>query len=314
MGRYVIRRLLQLVPVLIGISLVSFTLMYVAPGDPALMMLTSTGQAPTPDLLAATRASMGLDRPFLARYASWAAGVLTGDLGYSFLYNAPVAQVLATRLPVTLALSVASLAVVVAVSVPLGIAAALHRGRAADCVVQVLAYFSLAMPTFWLGLVLIYVFALELRWLPAISNSAAAVGYVLPVVALSFSYIGRLTGQVRADVVSELGKPYITGLVSRGVPARRVIWRHAVRNALLPSLTVTGLAFGAMLSGSITTEMVFSLQGLGALSVQAVLARDYALVQAYVLITAVAFVMVNLACDLLYHALNPRVRLGGDPR
>lgn len=309
MGRYVVRRLVQLIPVLIGISLISFTLMYLSPSDPALMMLTAQGVTPSPELLSQTRHEMGLDQSFVQRYLSWLGGVLHGDFGYSYTYSESVSSVLAKRLPVTLILSVVSLVVVVAVSVPLGVAAGLHKNKVVDYIVQFFGFFSLSMPTFWLGLLLIYLFALTLGWLPAISNSTVSVGYILPVIALSFSYIGRLTGQVRIGIIEEMDKPYITGLRSRGIPYRRIVWKHAIRNALVPSITVVGLAFGAMLSGSVTTEMVFSLQGLGFMSIQAITGRDYALVQGYVLITACVFVLVNLAVDLGYHALDPQMRL-----
>lgn len=312
MGRYVARRLLQLVPVLFGISIISFALMYLSPSDPAMMMLSANGTAPTPELLEQTRREMGLDQPAVVQYANWLLGMLHGNMGYSYVYSAPVAQVLANRMPVTLVLSFASLLLMVAVSVPLGIASATHEGKLADKLVLVFEFFSLSMPTFWLGLLLIYLFALTLGWLPAISNSADPAGYVLPVVALSFSYMGRLIGQVRIDVIEELKKPYLLGLKSRGIPPRQILTRHVLRNALAPSLTVVGLAFGAMLSGSVTTEIVFSLQGLGNMSVAAITGRDYALVQGYVLMAAVVFVLVNLAVDLTYHALNPQVSFEGE--
>ena len=308
---YLLRRLAHLVPVLLGVTVISFALMNLSPSDPALMMLNSQGVAPSEELLAQTRHEMGLDQPVAQRYLSWLGGVLRGDMGYSYRYSAPVAQVLAQRLPVTLVLSLASLALMLAVALPLGIAAALGRNRAVDYLVQAFSFFSLSMPTFWFGLVLIYVFALLLGWLPAISRTGEVVGLVLPTVALSFSYVGRIIGQVRAGLVEELRKPYVEGLVSRGVPMRRIVWCHAVRNALLPAVAVVSLAFGAMLSGSITTEMVFSLQGLGFMSVEAITYRDYELVQGYVLLAAVFYVFVNLLVDMLYCLLNPQVRLQG---
>lgn len=311
MAGYLARRLLHLVPVLLGVTVISFALMNLSPSDPALMMLNAQGVAPSDELLVQTRHEMGLDQPVVQRYISWLAGVVQGDMGYSYRYSAPVADVLAQRLPVTLALSIGSLVVMLAVALPLGAVSALRRNRVVDYLVQAFAFCSLSMPTFWFGLILIYVFALTLGWLPAISNSAQAVGFVLPTVALSFSYIGRVIGQVRVGIIEELGKPYVEGLLSRGVPMRRIVWRHVMRNALLPSITVVSLAFGAMLSGSITTEMVFSLQGLGFMSVEAITYRDYELVQGYVLLAAVFYVMVNLAVDVLYCVLNPQVRLQG---
>ncbi|MCH4184083.1 MAG: ABC transporter permease [Eggerthellaceae bacterium] len=310
MKRYILRRIVQLIPVLVGITLVSFTLMYLSPSDPALMMLNAQGVAPTQELLDQTRQEMGLNQPFFSRYISWITSAMQGDFGYSYTYSSPVSTVIAQRFPTTFILSIASLIVVIVVAVPLGIAAALRKGGITSAIIHFFEFFSLSMPTFWLGLLLIYIFALTLGWLPAISNSTKAIGFILPVVALSFSYIGRLIGQVNVDVTEELDKPYIVGLRSRGIPRRQIIWHHVVRNALLPSITVVGLALGAMLSGSVTTEMVFSLQGLGYMSIQAITGRDYALVQGYVVITAFFFVMVNLAVDLIYHACDPQLRVG----
>ncbi|WP_281703065.1 ABC transporter permease [Cryptobacterium curtum] len=309
MTALVVRRLLTLGALLVGISFISFLLMHLSPSDPALMMLSAQGIAPTPDLLEQTRHDMGLDQPFFTQYINWLQGIFQGYWGYSYVYSAPVADVLLQRLPVTLTLSFAALLLTLGVALPAGVTAALHPTKLSVLLIRLFELTSLSMPTFWFGLLLIYLFALTLGWFPAVSDASSAVGYLLPVVALSFSYVGRLIGQIRADVTAEVAKPYVEGLISRGMDTRRIIWRHVLRNALLPSLTVAGLALGAMLSGSITTEMVFNLPGLGFASIEAITARDYALVQGYVLVSALFFVMVNLFVDIIYRIADPRIRL-----
>lgn len=310
MASYIIRRVLQLVPVLLGISLITFGLMYLSPSDPALMMLNAQGVAPSAELLAQTRHDMGIDVPFFQQYWNWLVGVFSGDFGYSYHYNADVLDVLAKRLPVTALLAVCSLVIVLAVSVPLGVLSGTHQNKAVDYVVQFFQFFSLSMPSFWLGLLLIYFFSLQLGLLPSMGY-AGAISLILPAAALSFSFIGRIVGQVRISVIDELRKPYVVGLLSRGIPRNRVVSRHVIKNALVPSVTLIGIAFGAMLSGAVVIETVFSLPGLGFMATEAIAARDYELVQGYVLFVALAYVLTNLAVDLSYFALNPSIRLGG---
>ena len=304
MLRYIGARLLQMIPVLFGITLISFALMYLSPSDPALMMLTAQGSAPTPDLVEAVRHEMGLDQPAYIQYLNWLVGMLHGDFSVSHTFTAPVASVLLSHLGVTLILSLLELIVVLVVAIPLGVLAGLKQNSVLDFLIQIFEYSSFSMPTFWLALLLIYFFAVTLGVLPAISNSTMPEGYVLPVVALSFSYLGRLIGQVRVDVIEEMKKPYIVGLRSRGLSMKTIVRKHVLRNALMPSI---GLIVGALLSGSLTTEIVFSLEGLGSMAVQAITTRDYFLVQGYVVITAVFFIVVNLIVDILYHVLNPQV-------
>lgn len=306
---YVLKRILQLIPVLIGITIITFGLMYLSPSDPASMMLNAQGIAPSPELLEQTRHEMGIDAPFWEQYWNWLTGAVTGDFGYSYYYNAQVIDVLIKRLPITALLSVCSLAVVLIVSVPLGILSATHQNKAGDYLIQFFQFFSLSMPSFWFGLLLIYFFSLRLGLLPSMGY-AGAISLILPAIALSFSFMGRLIGQIRIGVIDELQKPYVTGLLSRGIPFNKVVKRHVIKNALIPSVTLVGIAFGGMLSGSVVIETVFSLPGLGFMATAAITARDYALVQGYVLLVAVAYVLVNLVVDLSYHALNPSIRLG----
>lgn len=309
MSSYVLKRMVQLIPVLIGITIITFGLMYLSPSDPALMMLNAQGVAPSPELLEQTRHEMGLDVPFWDQYRNWITGLFTGDLGYSYKYNADVTTVLAKRLPVTALLSLCALVLILAVSVPLGILSATHQNKPLDYLIQFFQFFSLSMPSFWLGLLFIYFFSLQLGLFPSMGY-AGAISLVLPAIVLSISFVGRLIGQIRISVIEELQKPYVTGLISRGIPFKRVVNRHVIKNALVPSVTLIGIAFGGMLSGSVVIETVFSLPGLGFMALSAITARDYALIQGYVLFVAVAYVLINLVVDLSYHALNPSIRLG----
>lgn len=306
---YLLKRVAQLIPVLFGITIVTFGLMYLSPSDPALMMFDAQGVAPSPELLEQMRHEMGIDVPFWEQYRNWLGGLFVGDLGYSYHYNTEVVEVLIARLPVTALLSLCSLFLVLAISVPLGIMAATHQNKALDFIIQFFQFFSLSMPSFWLGLLLIYFFSLQLHLLPSMGY-AGAVSLILPAVALSLSFMGRLIGQIRIGVIDELQKPYVTGLLSRGIPFNKVVSRHVVKNALIPSVTLIGIAFGGMLSGSVVIETVFSLPGLGFMATAAITARDYALVQGYVLFVAIVYVLTNLLVDLSYHALNPSIRLG----
>lgn len=309
MPLYIGKRILQLIPVLVGITIITFGLMYLSPSDPALMMLNAQGVAPSPELLAQTRHEMGIDVPFWEQYWNWLVGAFSGDLGYSYYYNTDVVDVLIKRLPVTALLSVCSLFLVLVISVPLGILSATHQNEKLDYIIQFFQFFSLSMPSFWLGLLLIYFFSLQLGLLPSMGY-AGAISLILPTIALSLSFMGRLIGQIRISVIDELQKPYVTGLLSRGIPFDKVVNGHVIKNALIPSVTLVGIAFGGMLSGSVVIETVFSLPGLGFMATAAITARDYALVQGYVLFVAVVYVLVNLLVDLSYHALNPSIRLG----
>lgn len=309
MSSYVFKRMVQLIPVLIGITIITFGLMYLSPSDPALMMLNAQGVAPSPELLEQTRHEMGLDVTFWEQYRNWITGLFTGDLGYSYKYNADVTTVLAKRLPVTALLSLCALVLVLVVAAPLGILSATHQNKTLDYIIQFFQFFSLSMPSFWLGLLFIYFFSLQLGLFPSMGY-AGAISLVLPAIVLSISFVGRLIGQIRISVIEELQKPYVTGLISRGIPFKRVVNRHVIKNALVPSVTLIGIAFGGMLSGSVVIETVFSLPGLGFMALSAITARDYALIQGYVLFVAVAYVLINLIVDLSYHALNPSIRLG----
>jgi peptide/nickel transport system permease protein len=309
---YVLRRLSTAAITLAVASLLVFGAMAAIPGDPAQAML---GMSASPETLAALRERLGLDRPLPLRYLDWAAGALRGDLGVSVRYDRPVTSLLAASLRVTIPLVAGSGLLALAVAVPLGALAASRRGTALDLPAVALSQVGLAVPTFWLGLLLILVFGVRLRWLPttgfvdwSVSATGALRSLVLPTLALAAGQAAILTRLVRASLLEVLGQEFIRTARAKGAPEARVILRHALRTALLAVLTVSGVIFGQLLAGAIIVESVFALPALGRLALTAVEARDLPLVQGIVLTIAALIVLANLAVDLLYGWLDPRVR------
>ncbi len=309
---YVLRRLATALLSVVLASLMVFGALLLVPGDPAQIVL---GMHAPPEAVAALRERMGLDRPPLARYLAWAAGLARGDLGVSIRYDRPVLGLVVDSLRVTLPLVAASGLLAVAVAVPVGVVAAARRGTALDLPVVTLSQLGLAVPTFWLGLLLILVFGVRLGWLPTTgfvdwheSPGAAARSLVLPVLALGLGQAAILTRVVRAAMLEVLGLDYIRTARAKGLPERAVVARHALRAALLAVVTVSGVLFGQLLAGAIIVESVFALPALGRLALTAVEARDFPLVQGIVLTIACLVIAANLVVDLLYGLLDPRIR------
>ncbi len=304
----IMTRMGQMLIVLFGISFLTFLLTYLAPGDPAEAMYEAAGILPTEQQLETARLSMGLDKPFAVQYFNWISGVLRGDLGTSFSKSIPVAAALGQRLMPTLKVALLSMAMMLAVSVPLGVISAVHRDGAADYIVRFLAFFGISVPGFWLGLLLMRFFGLTLRWLPVVSAKAGFKEMILPCLTLAIAMSAKYTRQVRASVLEELSQDYVIGARARGVPYRRILWRHVFKNSLLPLITLLGISFGSLLGGTSIVEIIFSYPGLGNLAVDAVRARDYPLIQGFVLWIALIYMVVNLAVDLSYDLIDPRIR------
>lgn len=304
----IMTRMGQMLIVLFGISFLTFLLTYLAPGDPAEAMYEAAGILPTEQQLETARLSMGLDKPFAVQYFNWISGVLRGDLGTSFSKSIPVAAALGQRLMPTLKVALLSMAMMLAVSVPLGVISAVHRDGAADYIVRFLAFFGISVPGFWLGLLLMRFFGLTLRWLPVVSAKAGFKEMILPCLTLAIAMSAKYTRQVRASVLEELSQDYVIGAKARGVPYRRILWRHVFKNSLLPLITLLGISFGSLLGGTSIVEIIFSYPGLGNLAVDAVRARDYPLIQGFVLWIALIYMVVNLAVDLSYDLIDPRIR------
>ena len=320
MGRYVIQRLLQLVPILLGITLLSYALMYAAGGDAVTAMIENQGIAVTQGLIDAKRHELGLDQPFLLQYATWLGGLLRGNMGVSYVSGKDVFATFASKLPATMLLTVASVVVTILVAVPLGVVSATRRNRPVDYVVRVLSFAGNSMPNFFVALLLIYVFAIVLGWLPAISANVgktglaaiSGAGLVLPCATLTIAMASKYTRQIRATVLDELGKPYVDGARGRGVPERLILSRSVLKSVMIMLVTLLALSIGDLLGGTAIVETIFQWDGVGKLAMDSIMMRDYPMIQAYVVWMAIVYMIVNLAADLLYHWLDPRVRLGAE--
>jgi ABC-type dipeptide/oligopeptide/nickel transport system permease component len=304
MIRRLLTRVLYTLPVLWLVVSVVFLLIHLVPGDPVSQMLGEG--APAADL-AATRHAYGLDVPLGTQYLNYWKGVLHGDLGPSLRFNQSVSSLILHRYPYTLQLTIAALLVGIFISIPAGVRSAQHRGRWDDKLLSVVSLFGLSFPNFALGPILILFFAIELGWLP-VSGSGTLAHLVLPAVTMGSALAAILTRMVRTSMLEELGQDYIRTARAKGLPERTVVYRHALRNAMLPVLTVLGLQFGALLAGAIVTEKIFSWPGIGRLTIDAIGNRDYFLVQGCILAIGLTYVLVNLLTDVLYSVANPKIR------
>src|SRR5437660_7086740 len=304
MLRYLSLRVLYTLPVIWLVVSLVFLLIHLVPGDPIQQMLGEG--APAADI-AATRHAFGLDAPLGEQYIRYWKGVLHGDLGRSIRYGQTVTGLLAQRYPYTLRLTLASLLVAILLSIPAGVHSARHRNHWDDRTLSVVSLFGLSFPNFALGPILILFFAIKLGLLP-VSGSGTVAHLVLPAITMGGALAAILTRMVRTSMLEELGHDYIRTARAKGLPERSVVYRHALRNAMIPIITVLGLQFGALLAGAIVTETIFSWPGIGRLTIQAISNRDYYLVQGCILAIGLTYIAVNFLTDLLYSAVNPRIR------
>ncbi len=311
MGGYVLRRLWQTIPVLFGVSLLAFAVMHVVPGDP--VRLIAGPDAPE-SVVERIRLELGLDRPLHQQYWSFLHRALRGDLGRSLRSRAPVADEILARFPATLELTTASMVIAVLVGVPLGLIAAVRRATWVDYVAMTTSLSTLSMPVFWLAIVAIWLFSLQLGWLPVSGRGGPLWQWdglrhiALPAATLATTSIAITSRLTRSGMLDVLGREYVTTARAKGLPPVWVITKHALKNALIPVVTVVGLQYGFLLGGAVVTETIFAWPGVGRLAMTAILQRDYPVVQGCVLLVAVLFVMVNLLVDLLYGWLDPRIR------
>lgn len=320
MRSYVVKRLLQLIPILIGITLLAYLMMYLAGGNAVEAMLENQGVAVSQEVIDARKHELGLDQPFIVQYLNWLGGVLTGDMGVSYISGKDVFQTFVSKLPATIVLTVLSVLLTVAISVPLGILAAVKRNRAVDYVIRTLGFIGNSLPNFFVALLLIYIFAVRLGWLPVVSStigrsglaSLSLKGAILPTVTLGIAMSAKYTRQIRAAVLDELGKPYVEGARARGVPERTILVRNVLKSCMIMIITLLALSIGDLLGGTAIVETIFQWDGVGKLAVDSITMRDYPLIEAYVVWMALIYVGVNLVADLLYHYLDPRLRLGGE--
>lgn len=302
------KRILQILIVLVGVSFLSFLLIYISPGDPVTTMFASTGTMPSEQVINETREELGLNRVFLEQYGTWLTNCLHGNFGNSFSMHQPVANLLLSRLMPTIKLSLLSLVLMLAVSVPFGVLSAVYREKPIDFLVRGVSFFGVSMPNFWVGLLLLYVVALKLRLVPTVSTEGGFKQLILPAITLAFAMSAKYTRQVRTAVLEELNQDYVTGARARGLSERTILWRHVFPNALLPLVTMLGLSLGSLLGGTAVVEVIFGYQGLGNLAVTAITAMDYPLVQGFVLWIALIYMVINLIVDISYEFLDPRIR------
>jgi ABC-type dipeptide/oligopeptide/nickel transport system permease component len=305
MSRYLLRRLLLTIPVLIGVATLVFALIHFIPGDPAQAML---GEGATPEDVAQLRTRLGLDKPLLMQYGSFLNGVVHGDLGVSLRNDQPVTKQILERMPATAELAFAAMAVAVLFALPLGIVAAVWRGTWVDHAAMTLSLVGISVPNFWLGPLMAIVFAIELGWLP-VGGSGTLAHLVLPSITLGAALAAILARMTRASLLEELSEPYVLAARAKGVSRTRAVLHHAFRNSLIPIVTILGLQFGVVLTGAVITETIFAWPGIGRLLIQSISFRDYPTVQGCVLLIAITYVGVNLITDLTYGFLDPRIRV-----
>ena len=310
MIKYILKRLLQLIPVLIGITFLSFAMMHLAGGDAVTYMYDNAGMTVSQDIIDAAKKEYGLDQPFLVQYAKWFFGMLTGDMGTSYVSKQDVYESFVSRLPATLLLTVSSLITTILIALPLGVLSAVRQNRWVDYLIRFFSFVGNSMPNFFAAMILIYFFSIRLGWLPVITSANTAVSLILPTLTLAVSMASKYTRQIRATVLEELNKPYVTGARARGVRGSVIIWKNVMRASMLSIITLLALSIGSLLGGTTIVETIFMWDGVGKMAVDAITMRDYPVILAYVAWMAVIYVVVNLVTDLLYHALDPRVRLG----
>jgi peptide/nickel transport system permease protein len=312
MFAYAIRRILATIPVMLVVALFVFSLLYIAPGDPAAII---AGDQATPADIERIRESLGLDRPYLVRFGDWLWHILHGDLGTSIFTNLPVTHMIAQRIEPTLSLMLLTIVFSIVIAIPLGVLAAWKHGTWIDRAVMVISVLGFSVPVFVFGYLLAYVFALQLDWLPvqgftSISDGVWPFlqGLILPTVALGLIYVALLARITRATMLDVLSQDYVRTAKAKGVGQRAVLFVHALKNAAVPIITVIGNGVALLIGGAVVTESVFAIPGLGRLTVDAILRRDYPIIQGVVLLFSVTYVLVNLVVDLLYTVFDPRIR------
>lgn len=312
MVAYIVRRMLAIIPVIILVATATFLLLRMTPGDPVAVLL---GPDATVDQIEQLRAELGLNDPIYVQYFRWLSGVARGDLGRSIFLNKPVSDAILERIAPTLQLSLLSSFVAILIGIPAGVLAATRQGRALDWGTMLLAMVGISMPTFWLGLNLIFLFSVTLRWLPPQGYQPLTEGLwanlsrmILPAITLGAGPGAFLARMTRSVIIEALAEDYVRTARAKGLNETRVLIRHVLRNGLIPIVTVIGLIFAALMGGAVVTEQVFNIPGIGRLLIQAVLRRDFPLIQGIVLFIAIVYVIINLLVDILYAYLDPRIR------
>jgi len=301
---FILKRLIQAIPVLFLVTIIVFSMMFILPGCPARTML---GEEASPEEVANLRRAMGLDRPVVVQYVEWVGNLLQGDFGRSLQDGRQVFPTLITRLPATIELLIASLIVSFAIGIPIGIISSLRRNKPSDIFGRIFALLGISMPNFWVGLMLILVFSYHLQWLPATGRGTIA-NLILPALALGTASAGLITRLMRSTMLEVIGLDYIRTARAKGLRKSIVVYKHALKNALLPVLTVVGLQMGYGLGGSVITETVFAYPGIGRFAYQRLMQRDFPMIMGNLLLFAIMFIVINIIIDILYGFLDPRIR------
>lgn len=310
MGTYALKRILQLIPILLAITFLSFAMMRLAGSDAVMQKMENTGVTLSQEAMDAARKELGLDQPFLTQYARWLGGVLRGDMGKNYLSGEEVFSVFLSKLPATLLLAACSVFLTICISIPLGILGAVKQNSFADQIVRWLSFLGNSLPNFFVALLLMYFFALRWPLFPVISRQTDLQSVALPAFTLAIAMSSKYIRQVRAAVLDELGKSYVTGARARGVAFHAILLKSVLRCALVTLLTLLTLSIGSLLGGTAVVESIFLWDGVGKLAADAIQMRDYPMIQAYVMWMAILYVGINLITDLCYRLLDPRIRLG----
>ena len=309
MRKFIVKRFLQLIPILIGITLLSFLLMQSSSMDAIDVMEQNTGGSMSEEEKAAIREELGLDKPIAEQYIVWLGGVLTGDMGVSYVSGQPVFSTFVSKLPATIALTITSILLTVLISLPLGIISAVKQNRFVDYLIRFLSFIGNSLPNFFVSLLLIYFFSLKLGWFPVMGNNQGWKSIVLPTLTLTLAMASKYTRQIRATVLEELGKDYVQGARARGIQENRILYFSVLKASMLTIVTLLALSIGSLLGGTAIVESIFMWDGVGKMAVDAITTRDYPVIQAYVIWMAVIYVVVNLVTDLIYCYLDPRIRV-----
>ncbi len=310
MKTYIARRILHLIPILLGITLLSFGLMHTVAGDAIDVMEANRGTVLSEETKDRLRSELNLDKPFLVQYGIWLKDMVSGDMGTSYVSGKPVFSTFLQKLPATILLTITSILCTIIISFPLGIIAALNRNGWSDYLIRFFSFVGNSLPGFFVSLLLIYVFSLKLNLLPVMNTSGGWQGIILPTMTLTIAMSAKYIRQIRAVVLAELNKDYVIAAKARGIPYRTIILTSVMKVTLLSFITLLSLSVGSLLGGTAIIESIFMWDGVGKMAVDAILMRDYPIILAYVVWLAIIYVIFNLITDILYHYLDPRIRLG----
>lgn len=307
MRRSIIRRVLQFIPVLLGITFLAFLLIYLSPSDPVSVRMSAGGISVSPEIMESMRRSMGLDRPLLVQYGDWLWNILHGNMGKSYITDADVLDQILKALPYTLKMAGASLLLTLCISIPVGILTAAMQNSKFDYVVRVMAFVGNALPNFIIALCLMFIFSYRLGWIPVLATTKP-IGLILPALTLALVMSSRYIRQIHAAMLDELGKGYVVGLRSRGLSETTILYKNVLKNIMVTVITLTGISLGSLLGGTVIVETVFTWPGLGSLIMEGISQRDYPVVQAVIVWMASAFMVVNLLTDISYTVFNPKIK------